>query len=58
MSESPYFGPGTTPDRVAEAIREAREDREHRPRPRPSTSEREAFFGRIAEDIKRAEAGR
>lgn len=55
MSDN-YFGPGTTPERVAEAIERAQESRDRRRRP-VSTSEREAFFAAIAEDVKRAEAG-
>lgn len=50
------FGRGTTPARVAEAVDRAM----HRDRDRPapvSTAKREAFFARIAEDRKRAEAG-
>jgi len=57
MSNEPiYFGPGTTPERVARAIeREAHRD-DKPSRPRPTTAERERFFARIAEDIKRAES--
>lgn len=55
MSDEIYYGPGTTPERVVEAVdREARRDKPRRPA--PSTAEREQFFARIAEDIKRAEA--
>ena len=58
MSADNYFGPGTTPERVAEAIERAQKDRDHRPsKRRATTSEREAFFGRIAEERKRAEGG-
>jgi hypothetical protein len=55
--EEPYFGPGTTPERVRREI-EDRARRTERDRPRPTTAQREAFFGHIAEEIKRAEAGR
>lgn len=54
-----YFGPGTTPERVAEAVERAKEERRDAGRrPAPSTSKREEFFGRLAEERKRAEAGR
>ena len=56
MSDEPYFGPGTTPRRVAEAVDRAK-DRD-RDRPAVSTAQREAFFAGITEDRKRAEAGR
>ena len=55
MSNEPYFGPGTTPERVAEAVDRAQRDRD-RDRPRATTSERERFFGRLAEEKRRAEA--
>lgn len=53
MTVEPYFGRGTTPERVAEAIEQAKAERP-RDRPRPSTTERERFFERIADEIKRA----
>jgi hypothetical protein len=53
MSE-PYFGPGTTPERVAEAIEKAQESRDRSGKRRPTTSEREAFFSKMAEEVKRA----
>ena len=55
MSDA-YFGPGTTPERVAEAIERAQAERD-RSKPAPSTSRREAFFAKLAEERKRAEAG-
>lgn len=56
MSDA-YFGPGTTPRKVAEAVERAKEQRrEESGRPRPTTRDRERFFAKIAEDIKRAEA--
>ena len=51
-----YFGPGTTPERVAEAFERATKERE-RSKSEPSTSKREAFFAKLAEERKRAEAG-
>lgn len=58
MSDA-YFGPGTTPERVAEAVEQAKERRrDESRRPAPTTEQRERFFARIAEEIKRAEAGR
>jgi hypothetical protein len=54
MNES-YFGGGTTPERVREALERATErKRDTNP---PSTAQREAFFAKIAEERKRAEAG-
>lgn len=56
MRDETYFGPGTTPERVARAMEEA----QHADKPsrrRPTTSEREAFFAKLAETKKRAEAG-
>jgi hypothetical protein len=55
MSTDAYFGPGSTPERVAEAIERAKSER-NRDRPATSTSQRERFFQRIAEERKRAEA--
>lgn len=55
MSDEPYFGPGTTGKGVAEAIERAKSER-NRDRPRPTTAERDAFFGNIAELRKKAEA--
>jgi hypothetical protein len=55
MSVESYFGPGTTPERVAEAIDRAKSER-NRNRPSVSTSQRERFFQRMAEERKRAEA--
>lgn len=55
MSDEIYFGPGTTPERVAEAVERAKEERRDAGRrPAPSTSQRERFFKALAEDIKRA----
>lgn len=55
MSDDIYFGPGTTPERVADAVQRAAAEQRDRPRrPAPSTAEREQFFKRIAEEIKRA----
>jgi hypothetical protein len=51
-----YFGRGTTPEKVAEAIERARDERD-RGRPAPSTAKREEFFRRMAEEIKRAKGG-
>jgi len=57
MSDDIYFGPGTTPDKVAEAVeRSKQERREESGRPRPTTRDRERFFANMAELIKRAEA--
>lgn len=53
-----YFGPGTTPEKVAETVERAKQQRrDEGRRSAPSTQDRERFFARIAEDIKRAEAG-
>lgn len=57
MSEDIYFGPGTTPKRVVEAVEAAKEAAETQRRPKASTAETERFFARIAEDLKRAGAG-
>ena len=54
--EQVYFGPGTTPERVAEAIDKAQRAEKDR-KPRATTSERERFFSHVAEERKRAEAG-
>lgn len=52
-----YFGPGTTPERVAQQVQRAKEARrDEGRRASPNASERDRFFGRIAEDIKRAGA--
>ena len=55
MSED-YFGRGTTPEKVAEAIERAQRNRDRTKAP-PSSAEREAFFKRIADERKRAEGG-
>jgi hypothetical protein len=55
MSEDVYFGRGSTPERVAEAMDKAQRERS-RARPAATTTERETFFRRLAEEVKRAEA--
>lgn len=53
-----YFGPGTTPEKVAESVERAKQQRRAEGRrASPNAVERERFFGRIAEDIKRAGGG-
>ena len=56
MSSESYFGKGTTPERVAEAIERARDERD-RDRPRPTTEQRDRFFARLAEIKRQAEGG-
>lgn len=48
-----YFGPGTTPERVAEAIEKAKAARDWS-RSKASVAERERFFKRLTEEYKRA----
>lgn len=54
MSDEIYYGPGTTPRKVAEAVERAKEARRDEGRRAPSTSERERFFQQVAELGKRA----
>jgi len=53
MSDA-YFGPGTTSERVQEALERAPKDRERRGA--AGRAEVDKFFGRLAEERKRAEA--
>jgi acyl-CoA reductase-like NAD-dependent aldehyde dehydrogenase len=55
MSDT-YFGRGTTPERVAEAIERATKERKPT-KAAPTTAERERFFAKIADERKRAEGG-
>jgi hypothetical protein len=58
MSTDNYFGPGTTPERVAEAVERAQREREgERSKAKVSTRLRDEFFQRMADERKRAEAG-
>lgn len=50
----PYFGTGTTPPKVRDAIERAVEERQSQRGRRVSTAQREAFFKRMAEEVKRA----
>ena len=54
MSDQIYYGPGTTPRKVAEAVERAKEARRDEGRRAPSTNERERFFQQVAELGKRA----
>ena len=54
MSDDPYFGEGTTPRQVAEAVRKALDER-HTARDRhPTVAQRERFFRELAEHLERA----
>lgn len=56
MSIQPYFGTGTTPEKVRDAIERAREERDRHPSSRRpvTTADRDRFFAAQAEEIKRA----
>lgn len=53
-----YFGPGTTPEKVRDSIERAKHGAAatRGRRTSPNAVERDRFFGRIAEDVKRAGA--